>query len=99
MFSIYLVIIVNLFIYPIRYSSNYMCFLSRQAGHRLCNHIERAMLLLKQYSQRDDDELREFCLQACEAFVIRCPEAIRPHIPMVSFVFRNFQEFYLIKKY
>jgi len=56
---------------------------SRQAGHRLCNHIDRSMLLLSQYSQRDDDELREFCLQACEAFVMRCPDAINPHIPMV----------------
>ncbi|KAH8397595.1 hypothetical protein KR215_000143 [Drosophila sulfurigaster] len=55
----------------------------RQAGHRLCNHIDRSMLLLKQYSQRDDDELREFCLQACEAFVLRCPDAINPHIPMI----------------
>ncbi|XP_035780587.1 cullin-associated NEDD8-dissociated protein 1-like [Anopheles albimanus] len=55
----------------------------RQAGHRLCSHIERVMFLLNQYSQRDDDELREFCLQACEAFVQRCPEAIMPHIPTI----------------
>ncbi|XP_035907523.1 cullin-associated NEDD8-dissociated protein 1 [Anopheles stephensi] len=55
----------------------------RQAGHRLCNHIERVMFLLNQYSLRDDDELREFCLQACEAFVQRCPEAIIPHIPTI----------------
>lgn len=41
------------------------------------------MVILKQYSQKDDDELRENCLQACEAFVIRCPEAVRPHIPLV----------------
>lgn len=54
----------------------------RQAGHRLC-HIDRVMQLLNQYSQRDDDELREFCLQACEAFVQRCPEAIKPHIPSI----------------
>jgi cullin-associated NEDD8-dissociated protein 1 len=55
----------------------------RQAGHRLCNHIDRIMNLLSVYSQRDDDELREFCLQACEAFVNRCPEAIVPHIPTI----------------
>lgn len=54
----------------------------RQAGHRLC-HIDRVMQLLNEYSQRDDDELREFCLQACEAFVQRCPEAIKPHIPSI----------------
>ncbi|XP_037960682.1 cullin-associated NEDD8-dissociated protein 1 [Teleopsis dalmanni] len=55
----------------------------RQAGHRLCNYIDRAMLLLKEYSQREDDELREYCLQACEAFVIRCPEAVRPQVSMI----------------
>ncbi|XP_030383678.1 cullin-associated NEDD8-dissociated protein 1 [Scaptodrosophila lebanonensis] len=55
----------------------------RHAGHRLCNHIDRSMHLLKQYSQRDDDELREYCLHACEAFVSRCPDAIKPHIPMI----------------
>lgn len=56
----------------------------RQTGHRMHNHIERIMVLLKQYSQCEDDELREFCLQACEAFVYRCPEAIAPHIEVVS---------------
>ncbi|KAG5674740.1 hypothetical protein PVAND_004691 [Polypedilum vanderplanki] len=54
----------------------------RQSGHRLC-HIDRVMQLLNNYSQRDDDELREFCLQACEAFVQRCPETIKPHIPSI----------------
>lgn len=41
------------------------------------------MALLEEYSQCDDDELREFCIQACEAFVQRCPEAIGVHIPLV----------------
>lgn len=56
----------------------------RQAGHRLCNHIDRVMHLLNQYSQRDDDELREFCLQAFEAFVlVKQDDAIKPHIPAI----------------
>jgi cullin-associated NEDD8-dissociated protein 1 len=56
----------------------------RQAGHRLCNHIDRVMRLLNQYSQRDDDELREFCLQAFEAFVlVKQDDAIKPHIPAI----------------
>lgn len=65
---------------------NFICnfYFSRQAGHRLCNHINRIMVLLEEYSQCDDDELREFCIQACEAFVQRCPEAISDHIPAVS---------------
>lgn len=53
----------------------------RQSGHRLSRHIDEIMALLNQYSSREDDELREFCLQACEAFIYRCPEAIAPHIP------------------
>lgn len=56
----------------------------RQSGYRLCNHIDRAMTMLAEYSSQEDDELREYCLQACEAFVYRCPEAIAPHIPIVS---------------
>ncbi|XP_063702337.1 cullin-associated NEDD8-dissociated protein 1 [Culicoides brevitarsis] len=55
----------------------------RQSGHRLSKHINEIMALLNQYSSRDDDELREFCLQASEAFVYRCPEAITPHIPEI----------------
>lgn len=62
----------------------FLFFVSRQAGHRLCNHIDRVMTLLIKYSQQDDDELREFCLQACEAFVQRCPEAIKPHTQTVN---------------
>lgn len=66
---------------------------SRQAGHRLCGYIDRIMVLIKEFIQKDDDELREFCNQACEAFVQRCPEAITPHIKSVSIMrfFFNFQ--------
>ncbi|XP_033207231.1 cullin-associated NEDD8-dissociated protein 1 isoform X2 [Belonocnema kinseyi] len=52
----------------------------RQAGHRFGEHIERIMPLIVQYSSEDDDELREYCLQAFEAFVYRCPKEITPHI-------------------
>ncbi|XP_001606869.2 cullin-associated NEDD8-dissociated protein 1 [Nasonia vitripennis] len=52
----------------------------RQAGHRFGEQIERVMPLIVQYSKEDDDELREYCLQAFEAFVYRCPKEITPHI-------------------
>lgn len=58
-------------------------FISRQAGHRFGEHIERVMPLLVRYSSKEDDELREYCLQACEAFVQRCPKEITPHINSV----------------
>lgn len=60
----------------------------------MCNHVDRTMRLLKQYSQKEDDELRENCLQACEAFVIRCPDAVRPHIPMVGSIRDQNQKIY-----
>ncbi|XP_012274263.1 cullin-associated NEDD8-dissociated protein 1 [Orussus abietinus] len=52
----------------------------RQAGHRFGEQVERVMPLIVQYSNEDDDELREYCLQAFEAFVYRCPKEITPHI-------------------
>ena len=30
--------------------------------------------------QVEDDELREYCLQAFESFIRRCPKQITPHI-------------------
>ncbi|KAF3429218.1 LOW QUALITY PROTEIN: hypothetical protein E2986_00011 [Frieseomelitta varia] len=52
----------------------------RQAGHRFGEQIEKVMPLIVQYSNEDDDELREYCLQAFESFVYRCPKEITPHI-------------------
>lgn len=69
----------------INYSFVFVC-LSRQAGHRFGEQIERVMPLIVQYSNEDDDELREYCLQAFESFVYRCPKEITPHINKV----RNF---------
>lgn len=43
------------------------------------------MCFLKAYSRDEDDEIREFCLQACEAFVYRCSEGIGIHIPLVNY--------------
>lgn len=58
---------------------------SRTAGHRFGEHLERFIPLIQKYSTEEDDELREFCLQAFEAFVQRCPREITPYIPTVSF--------------
>ncbi|NWQ60243.1 CAND1 protein, partial [Neopipo cinnamomea] len=64
--------------------------ISRQAGHRIGEHLERIMPLIVQYCNVDDDELREYCFQAFESFVRRificpdrCPKEIDPHIPSV----------------
>ena len=53
---------------------------SRQAGHRFGEHVERVVPLLIKFINVDDDELRKFCLQAFEAFVLKCPKEMAPHI-------------------
>ncbi|XP_001948086.1 cullin-associated NEDD8-dissociated protein 1 [Acyrthosiphon pisum] len=48
----------------------------RQAGHRFGVHIDRVVPLIKgplMENSAEDDELREYCLQAFDAFVNRCP--------------------------
>lgn len=70
----------------------YKFICSRQAGHRFGEQIERVMPLIVQYSNEDDDELREYCLQAFESFVYRCPKEITPHINKVH----NSDPFYII---
>lgn len=61
-----------------------MCWVSRQAGHRFGEHVERMVPLIERYSREEDDELREYCLQAFEAIVQRCPKEVTPHIDTVS---------------
>ncbi|XP_059481550.1 cullin-associated NEDD8-dissociated protein 1 isoform X2 [Neocloeon triangulifer] len=55
----------------------------RQAGHRFGEYVEQMVPLIVKYSREDDDELREYCLQAFEAFVQRCPKEVSPHIPTI----------------
>ena len=39
-------------------------YLSRQAGHRVGEHLERIIPMIVQYSRvENDDELREYCIQ------------------------------------
>ena len=51
-----------------RISSSFDCYiwlyLSRQAGHRVGEHLERIIPMIVQYSRvENDDELREYCIQ------------------------------------
>ncbi|NXV75707.1 CAND1 protein, partial [Atlantisia rogersi] len=59
--------------------------ISRQAGHRIGEHLEKIIPLIVQYCNVEDDELREYCFQAFESFVRRylCPKEIDSHIPNV----------------
>ncbi|XP_074601185.1 cullin-associated and neddylation-dissociated 1 [Brevipalpus obovatus] len=53
--------------------------ISRQAGHRFGEHLERVMPCILTFCKLEDDELKEFCIQALESFVRRCPKEIAPH--------------------
>lgn len=52
----------------------------RQSGHRFGEQISRFVPLIMNYIKEDDDELREYCLQAFEAFVLRCPNETTEHV-------------------
>lgn len=58
--------------------------ISRQAGHRFGEHLEHAMPLVLQFCESEDDELKEFCIQAFESFVRRCPKEITIHIQTIT---------------
>ena len=61
---------------------------SRQAGQRVGGYLSAIVPLIMHFVQLDeengDDELRESCLQAFEAFVLRCFREITPHVQGVS---------------
>uniref|UniRef100_A0A8D0BD79 Cullin associated and neddylation dissociated 2 (putative) n=1 Tax=Salvator merianae TaxID=96440 RepID=A0A8D0BD79_SALMN len=58
--------------------------ISRQAGHRIGDYLEKMIPLIVQYCNVEDDELREYCFQAFESFVRRCPKEISSHLPSVT---------------
>ncbi|XP_037658282.1 cullin-associated NEDD8-dissociated protein 2 isoform X1 [Choloepus didactylus] len=56
----------------------------RQAGHRLGNHLDRLVPIVEEFCNVDDDELRESCLQAFEAFLRKCPKEMSLHVPNIT---------------
>ncbi|XP_071804723.1 cullin-associated NEDD8-dissociated protein 1-like [Asterias amurensis] len=58
--------------------------ISRHAGHRVGEHLEKIMPLIVKFCRIDeDDELREYCIQAFESFVRRCPKEVSPHVSTI----------------
>uniref|UniRef100_A0A8C9U3J5 Cullin-associated and neddylation-dissociated 2 (putative) n=1 Tax=Scleropages formosus TaxID=113540 RepID=A0A8C9U3J5_SCLFO len=57
--------------------------ISRQGGHRVGEHLEKIIPLVVKYCSVEDDELREYCFQAFEAFVRRCPKEMSCHISTI----------------
>ncbi|XP_060536972.1 cullin-associated NEDD8-dissociated protein 1 isoform X2 [Cylas formicarius] len=56
----------------------------RQSGHKFGEHIEKFVPIILERCDIDDEELREFCLQAFESFINRCPKEITPNIPKIT---------------
>ncbi|CAH2102688.1 unnamed protein product [Euphydryas editha] len=55
----------------------------RQAGHRFGEQLWRVAPQVLNHSTDADEELREHCLQALEAFVLKCPKEVQTHIPTI----------------
>ncbi|XP_068626901.1 cullin-associated NEDD8-dissociated protein 1 [Battus philenor] len=55
----------------------------RQAGHRFGEQLWRVAPQVLEHSTDADEELREHCLQALEAFVLKCPKEVQPHITTI----------------
>ena len=65
------------------FNRNLSVHFSRQAGHRFGEHLDKIMPHVIKYCREEDDELREYCLQAFESFVRRCPKEISPFVSEV----------------
>ncbi|KAF3321511.1 cullin-associated NEDD8-dissociated protein 1-like protein [Carex littledalei] len=56
--------------------------LSRSVGYRFGPHLSETVPVLISYcttASENDEELREYCLQALESFLLRCPRDISVH--------------------
>ncbi|CAG5977970.1 unnamed protein product [Menidia menidia] len=66
---------------------------SRQGGHRVGEHLEKLIPMVVKFTGVEDDELREYCFQAFEAFLRRCPKEMSPHVATVTQLCLKFMTF------
>ncbi|KAI8803214.1 armadillo-type protein [Cladochytrium replicatum] len=57
--------------------------ISRFSAQRLSSFMNELLTLTMEYTKFDDDELREYCLQALETFTLRCPTEVGPHMAAI----------------
>lgn len=69
------------------YLFNFFYSYSRQAGHRFGSQVHRTAPLIIEHAAVGDEELSENSLQALEAFVLKCPKEVTPHISCVRILF------------
>ncbi|XP_062265609.1 cullin-associated NEDD8-dissociated protein 2 [Platichthys flesus] len=67
--------------------------ISRQGGHRVGEHLEKLIPMVVKFTGDEDDELREYCFQAFEAFLRRCPKEMSPHVATVTKLCLQFMTF------
>ncbi|XP_041671134.1 cullin-associated NEDD8-dissociated protein 2 isoform X2 [Cheilinus undulatus] len=67
--------------------------ISRQGGHRVGEHLEKLIPMVVKFTSVEDDELREYCFQAFEAFIRRCPKEMSPHVSTVTQLCLKFMTF------
>ncbi|XP_041807134.1 cullin-associated NEDD8-dissociated protein 2 isoform X2 [Chelmon rostratus] len=67
--------------------------ISRQGGHRVGEHLEKLIPMVLKLTSVEDDELREYCFQAFEAFIRRCPKEMSPHVATVTQLCLKFMTF------
>ncbi|XP_036955842.1 cullin-associated NEDD8-dissociated protein 2 isoform X1 [Acanthopagrus latus] len=67
--------------------------ISRQGGHRVGEHLEKLIPMVVKFTSVEDDELREYCFQAFEAFIRRCPKEMSPHVATVTKLCLKFMTF------
>jgi cullin-associated NEDD8-dissociated protein 1 len=52
----------------------------KQAGHRFRDHVNKIVPLIFKHASKEDEELREQCLQAFESIVSKCGKEASSHI-------------------
>uniref|UniRef100_A0A8C4EVN3 TATA-binding protein interacting (TIP20) domain-containing protein n=1 Tax=Dicentrarchus labrax TaxID=13489 RepID=A0A8C4EVN3_DICLA len=67
--------------------------ISRQGGHRVGEHLEKLIPMVVKFTSVEDDELREYCFQAFEAFIRRCPKEMSPHVATITQLCLKFMTF------
>ncbi|KAM8915567.1 cullin-associated NEDD8-dissociated protein 1-like isoform 1-T2 [Spinachia spinachia] len=67
--------------------------ISHQGGHQVGEHLEKLIPMVVRFICVEDDELVEYCFQAFEAFIRRCPMEMSPHIPTVTRLCLKFMTF------
>ncbi|XP_067930479.1 cullin-associated NEDD8-dissociated protein 1-like [Watersipora subatra] len=57
--------------------------ISREAGHRVGEYLQQLIPLIINFCNIDDDELREYSIEAFEYFILKCPKEITSYVSQI----------------